>query len=907
LVGRGEPVAYIERLLGDIDQQGDALIIRGSPGVGKSSLLAAAEASARSRGYLVLEAVGVEAEARLAFASLHKLLRPVLARVASLPGPQRVAIQTAFGQLDGDPPDLFLIGLATLTLLADTAAERPLLVLADDLRWWDEPSEAVLAFASRRVAADPILILTALRDGYQSQILGSGLREMRLEPLTQDDASRLLDLQAPGLDAKARQLVLAQAAGNPLALVELPQVVGSALDTEALLAGTLPLTERLERVFAARLDDFPADSRMAVLVAAIDDHAELVEILGATARATGRPSTLDLLEPAVAATLIAVDGTGVRFRHPLVRSAVVRAAGPADLVTAHEALAEVTADVDRRAWHRAASTLGTDEVTASDLEAAARRAGSRGATAIAFAGMERAAALTPDPQRRSRRLLAAAELALDLGQRIDVERLVLAAEAIGLDDRDRGRATWLREAFDDSVSWDGPAVHRLIEAAGGAATDGDLDLALQLVNAAGWRCWWADPGGAARDDVLRAVATLPVAHSEPRVLEILGLISPVDSFAQVADGVARLDPWALDDETARIAAFAAHAVGDVASSERLLGRAIDGFRAHGRLGALARCLTVRAWDLIHMGRLPEAERDADEGWRLAMETGQPVWMSGAAIARGLLAGLRGDRGVTDALTIDAEAVLLPLRLSNLLSVNQLARGLAALTSGDGSRAFDHLRRMLDPADVAYDPMEQYDAVGYLAEAAAHAGRVDEAAGLLPGLEALAERTGAPMLHAGLRFARCILAGDVDAERLFPAALAAEPPWPFHGARLRLAFGSWLRRQRRVAESRPHLRTARDVFEGIGAAPWAERARQELRASGERSPDPVSTAHWSLSPQERQIAEMAASGLSNREIGERLFLSHRTVGSHLYRIFPKVGVTSRVELSRALASGDPGPS
>jgi ATP/maltotriose-dependent transcriptional regulator MalT len=418
------------------------------------------------------------------------------------------------------------------------------------------------------------------------------------------------------------------------------------------------------------------------------------------------------------------------------------------------------------------------------------------------------------------------------------------------------------------------------------------------------RCWWADPGDAARELVVATARRVGVGPADPRVLGILALAGPVDSGALVAEVTGRAVRAAPTSsqapDEARQLGFAAHTTGDFERSLELLGQATPGFRHQGRLGLLAQVLTVRAWDAIHLGWFDDASRDADEGGRLALETGQPVWTAGSQIAQSLLAAVRGDYPLAEALGAQAERAILPLRLSNLLAVLQLARGLAALSAGTYADAYDHLRRMFDPRDVAFNQIESYAAVGYLAEAAMHADRRAEARDLMTEIEALGRHTPAPLLHVGLGYARAALADDGDAEDLYAAALGTASAWPFDGARLRLAYGAWLRRRRRVAESRDPLRAARDAFDRLGATPWTDRARRELRASGERSLEQPIARPEALSPQELQIARMAADGLSNREIGERLFVSHRTVGSHLYRIFPKLGIVARSELGAALA-------
>jgi DNA-binding CsgD family transcriptional regulator len=900
LLGRDGETARIAESLQRLGDGGGAILIRGDAGIGKTSLLGLASGDATKRGYRVLTAMGVQSEANLPFAGLQQLLRPILGRANVLPQAQRDALLTAVGVLDRSAPAVFLVALAALNLLAEYAAEVPLLITADDAHWLDRPTAETLAFVGRRLESDPILLVVVVREGFQSPLLIAQLPELRLDPLDDGSSEQLLD-RAPGLAASTRRIILDAAEGNPLALVELPSAIRrQSASVVSGVSSNLPLTERLQDAFAARVATFPEATRRALLVAALDDSGDLATILDATSRLVDAPVAVGVFDPAVEARVVSVDDASVEFRHPLVRSVLHQSASAAQRQATHRALADgLASDPDRRAWHRAASIIGTDDEAAAELEAAARRAKERGASAIALAGLERAAALTPEPSLRASRLLVAAELGFELGQPAAVGRLVTEAETLGLEPGDEDRAMWLHEVFDDGAPGDPVAIGRLVAAADRAIRGDDVDIALNLLNAAALRCWWADPGDDARDLVLRAVNRLPIDRTDPRVLEILGFAAPVDSYAIVATSAAEAIGASLDAGAIRTIGFGAHAVGDNARSIKLLGRAIPLLRTQGRLGLLAQALTVRAWDGIHLGRFSDAERDADEGSRLAAETEQPIWTTGATIARGLLSGVRGDEEVAEALTVEAESILLPARLSNLLSVNALARGLTALTAGRHIDAMDHLRRMFDPRDVTFNPLELYAAVGYLAEAAVHSGHATEMRNLMPSLEATGARTDAEPLHAGLRYARAVLADDHDAETLYRAALEADPGWPFDGARLRLAFGAWLRRHRRIAESRPYLRSAREMFDELGVSPWAERARQELRAAGERSPERSDSTVRPLSPQELQIAQMAADGLSNREIGERLFLSHRTVGSHLYRIYPKLGIASRADLRTAL--------
>jgi ATP/maltotriose-dependent transcriptional regulator MalT len=464
----------------------------------------------------------------------------------------------------------------------------------------------------------------------------------------------------------------------------------------------------------------------------------------------------------------------------------------------------------------------------------------------------------------------------------------------------------LREIFHDGAPGDLNAVARLVGVAREAAAGGDRDLSLNLLQGAALRCWWADPGAAAKNLVIEAVEQIAGDELDPRVLEILALAAPVDAAARIATRV-REAAQADDSDPSRtqLLAFAAYAAGDLGESIELMDRAAPVLRAQGRLGLLAQLLAVRAWAGINTGQFSDAIRSMEEGNDLAIETRQPIWTAISGMGRAVLSGLQGEERTAERLIAEATEPVASLGLSIVLAKAEFARGLIHLTAGRHSDAFDHFVRMFDPDRPAHHEVVARAAALYIVECAVRAGRNDEARRVMTLLEALGKRTPAALVHIGLRFARPLLADESEAQDLYELALKAEPKWPFDFARLEMSYGSWLRRQRRITESRPHLRAARDMFDALGVPPWADKARAELRASGERIAEPVTTARRQpLSPQELQIAQMAASGLSNREIADRLFLSHRTVGAHLYRVFPKLGIVSRSELARALASIEP---
>jgi ATP/maltotriose-dependent transcriptional regulator MalT len=401
--------------------------------------------------------------------------------------------------------------------------------------------------------------------------------------------------------------------------------------------------------------------------------------------------------------------------------------------------------------------------------------------------------------------------------------------------------------------------------------------------------------------VLEAVDQLARDGLDPRILEIASLAAPIASAAVISAKVRHAADRSTDSSDTQLLAFAAYAVGDISQSIELMDRAAPILRAQGRLGLLAQLLVVRAWAGINVGQFDQALREAEEGNRLASETGQPIWTAMSQLGRGILVGLRGDEHLAERLITSAGEPLMALHLAVLHAQTEFAHGIVAMTAGRNSEALDHFARMFDRDGSAYHQLVAHAAAPYVVECAVRAGRDADARRLLTELESLSRRTPAPLVHMGLRYARALVAEESEARRLYEVALSAEPKWPFDHARVQMSYGSWLRRQRRITESRPYLREAHDTFVSLGLQPWADMARGELRASGERAPELSKKPRQALSPQELQIAQMAAEGLSNREIADRLFLSHRTVGAHLYRVYPKLGIVSRSELGQALAS------
>lgn len=902
LYGRERELSAFGQLLGRLcEDAGGALVVRGEAGIGKSALLAAVTGEATEHGTRVLSAAGVQSEAQISFAGLHQLLRPVLHLAQGLSSRQRAALLAAFGMSEEAAPELFLTGLATLELISDAAESSPVLLVIEDAQWLDQPSCAVLAFVARRLAAEPALMLIAVRDGFPNPFDEAGLTELRLQGLSEKAAGQLLDSRAPGLGPALRERLLQDAAGNPLALIELPAALRSEhLDEGALLLSHLPLTARLERAFASRASGLPSDTRSLLLAAAADDAAVLAEVLNAAAVLEAGAVTVDAFAPAIAAGLVEIHGTQLRFRHPLVRSAIYQAAGLPKRQVAHAALAQVLASQpDRQVWHRAAATLGPDEQVAADLEEAAARARRRGAVAVAVAALHRAAELSENPARRGGRLLRAAEMGFEFGRAGLGPQLLRAAEPLDLPADERTWLSWLREAYAEG-DWSGTAnAGSLIAIADRISSGGHPDLALQYLLAAALRCWWGNPGQETRAAVIAAADRLPLPEDAPARLAILAHADPVARGAFVIDRISRMTPLPADPAGAYLVGSAAAAMWAYDLSLRFLDTAVNGLRAQGRLGLLAQALVSQAWAAVHLGREPLAVSAAEEAARLADETGQRREAVSAQLAQAAIAAERGDLIVAEELARQAEAVLLPMGATPMLALVQFVRGRGAVAHQRYPEGLDHLRRVLDPADPAYHPFIGAWGLSDLVEAAAHTDKRDIAEEYLQQLEALAAATSGSLLRAEAGYARPMVADDDQAEALYQAALDRDlAGWPCYRGRMLLWYGRWLRRQRRGADSRAPLRSARDTFDALAFPALADKARQELRASGETSHRRTPEAWDQLTPQELQIARLAANGLSNREIGQQLFISHRTVGYHLHRIFPKLQITSRSQLSTA---------
>jgi DNA-binding CsgD family transcriptional regulator len=901
LLGREAEMEALTGLLDDVEQAGAALVLRGDPGIGKSRVLGEAAAIARDLGITVLSATGVQSEARLAFSGLHQLLRPVKDRAAALLPAQRQALDAAFGLTDGPAPEGFRIAMAALDLLSEVARDTPLLLIAEDAHWLDRPTADVLAFIARRLDSDPIVLVAAVRDGYPSALADAGLPERRLGALDSTMATQLLDATAQGLRMAERNRILQEAAGNPLALIELP-VTTARLEHGTPEPALLPLTARLERAFAARVADLPDETQLLLVVAALNDSDDVGEVLRAGSAVAGARLDFDLLEPAAAAAVVDLDLQTIRFRHPLIRSAVNQSASMSQRLRAHEALAAtLEAEPDRRVWHRAALISGEHEDVALELEEAAGRARQRGATGVAVTAMRRAGELS-GPAGGGHRMLGAAELAFELGRPDVVAPLLREVERLDLGPLERARITWIEEMVTTRPLGDVAQFTELIAVAEHAGHAGDHELHVDLLWRVASRAWWVDPGPAARRVLIDAAHRLGGAEvPDPRVVAIHAYADP---FGHAPGVLARLRATAnersRDTDVARHLGPAALVVGAFDLGVDFLATAVEALRDEGRLGHLPRMLTLYSSMAARLAEWDVAIPAAAEARRLAEELGEAQWVAGADTVVSLIAGMRGDELAAEQAAAQAERVAMSAGANITVAFAQFGRVVSALGSGRHADAYNFAERLFNPADSAYHPVISSWLIGDLAEAALHLDRVEEARVRVEQVEAEAGESPGSWIALGLNHARALLADDPEAEKRFRAALGADfARWPFQRARAQFAFGQWLRRRRRIADSRDLLRAARDAFDALGCQAWGDQARRELRASGESSRRRVPEARDQLTAQELQIAQLAAKGLSNREIGQKLFVSPRTVSTHLYRTYPKLGISARGELASAL--------
>ena len=895
LVGRDAELALIAARLAD-REAGTAILVRGPAGIGKTAIIDEAVRRACS-SRRILRTAGNSPETGLAMAGLYQLLQPLLHLAHLIPEPRQAALRVAFGITAGAPPESFALASATLDLLTDAAAEQPLLVVAEDLQWLDPATLGVLRFIGRRLQHHPVVLLATTRDDAPDPLHSAASCVLDVEPLNAGDSRRLLASVAPDLTRATQGRVLRVAAGNPLALVELPKTASLSLrvseDPE-----WLPLTQRLRVAFGARFERLPSDARTALTLLALHDSESLGELLDALGTA-GIPAQLVVLEPAIDANFVQLSAGELRFRHRLMRSAVYHLASPSSRAAGHLALARaVGPGTDRGILHRARAAAGHDEALAAELGLVADRAVGRGAVSAAVTTLARAAELTTSVPDKRRYLFRAAVLAYELGQADvgDAHRAVLALLAD--DEHTRLLLEELGEMADSRADGGVARIRALIGRAERSRRLGDERLAESFLCSAAFRCWMRAPGNPVASTIATLVTDLPQALSDPRRAIVLAYADPVGSSSAVTKIMHALVTTDLDSVTVYTLGHAASCIGDFELADMFLADAAARLRAEGRLQVLARAVVMQAWARLRRGQWSTAMPLAEEGCHLAEESGQPEWLAAGSAGRAMVAALRGEVSEAAAAAERAERIAVPNQMSNVAAVTLLARATAAAAEGDFSAAWDYLSRQHREADPGSSPFQALWALSHLAYAALQCDRVERTRALVERLTAHLPPEPIPAaLRMNVSYADALLAPDELIEERLRSALDLDVGrWPFERSRLQLLLGSRLRRRKQIREARELLRAAREGFDGLGAGPWAERAREELRAAGVPGRAAGPTVWSSLSAQESQIARMAAEGLSNREIAERLYLSPRTVASHLYRIFPKLGITSRVQLT-----------
>ncbi|MFE6555693.1 LuxR C-terminal-related transcriptional regulator [Streptomyces sp. NPDC057746] len=888
LYGRESELAELHRFLTRLPDGGGMLVVRGGAGIGKSSLLEAVAADAAGLDIETLSLTAVSAETRLPFAAAHTMMALL---GGTLPPP--VA--------GGHENNRFQFALALLTALTDRSSRGPLLLLVDDAQWMDPPSWEALVFVGRRLSADPVGLILAMRDGAETEarLTGLSVDELLVEALTDGASAMLLDKCAPTLEAPLGARVLAEAAGNPLALTELA-VAASRLGEEGLFPTTLPLTTRLERTFGAAVVELPAETQMLLLVAALDQDERLDEILAAVSIVMGTPVSVECLEPAIAARLVDVnDAFRMRFRHPLIRSAIQQGASLSRRQQAHAGLALAIADPDRAVHHQAAATVGTDEQVSAELDNLASRLHRRGASGEAARTWEQAARLTADRRRRASLLLRAVEVTLELADHDGVDQLLRMIVPDDLLPEDRIIRQWLAEV--EVGGWSGATrLPSHLEASERLRQSNRDERALEVLHRVAVRTYFSHPGKELRDEIIGLLERLSVPPLTPKLVSTLGLVAPVERGAVVVDrlNVLLAQPGLPGSDLSDLAA-AATGVGAFGYATRLAAEAVSQSRREGNLVTLTRALAYQAWAAVQGGDASLGRAAAAEADTLATETRQRNYVIPNMLNRAHAEALRGNVEAVRDLTERSERALLGNGAHTMLCLVRVARGVAALADGRYREAHDELDAVCDPSAIGYHPYVRFSVLAHLAEAGAYSDRHDQVAARILELEPIGATGASPLLRVHLHCAKALLATGKGAEQALRKALDANlTEWPFERARLQLTLGVLLRRDRPSA-ARPALRAAAETFEALDARPWADRAYAELRASGEtrrRQSDGIDQ----LTPQELQVTRLVAEGLSNREIAARLFLSPRTISTHLYRIYPKVGVSSRTELASAMA-------
>jgi DNA-binding CsgD family transcriptional regulator len=916
LINRVSETAALEAVLDAVRHgMSGALVLRGQAGIGKTALLERALCSAPD--FLAVRALGMECEMELGFAGLHQLVLPFLPHLDRLPDPQRDALGAAFGLIAVPPPDRFQVGLATLTLLANAASEQPLLCIVDDAQWLDLESSEVLAFVARRLVADRIALLFAVRESAERRTALTGLPELRIDGLDAKDARRLLATVVGGpLDGQVSERIITETEGNPLAILELTaDRTRRELGSASLLPEPLPIGSRLQQRFVAQVRGLPADTQTFLLLAAAESSGDPVVVWRA-ARQLGLEQ--DAVAAAEAGRLLVV-GRQILFRHPLIRSAVYHSAPAGERRRIHGALAAAsdgTIHPGRHAWHRAYAAMEPDEEVAAELAQSGERAQRRGSHASAAALYSRAAELTPDHGVGADRLVAAARAFLIAGAPDRAQALLDEAMPGLKDPLRRARARSLEGGIRFALGQGGETALILLETAQSMAPF-DVTLARQTLLGALEAAIYthaATTGPVLREIAGEAMALPPPRQTPARPVDFLldgyaalimaGYPTGAPLLRQAIQPMASGEPDATDDlRWLGLVSLAAQSLFDDAATHTLATRWVRLAREHAALTILPIALAYLGGAELAAGRLSECEALDEQSLEISAATGNPGMLGAAARGNALLLAWRGNEAEARARAAAHLAYALERGQTGIVNFAHYALMVLELGLGRYQAALENAL----PIYEGDPPAAGSWVLPNLVEAAVRSGHESAARHALNRLSERAEASGTPLALGLLARSRALLAADAEAESLYKESIdqlgrsTAKPEL----ARSHLLFGEWLRRQGRRRDARDQLRRAHDMLATMGLEAFAERARVELLATGERARKRTVETQTQLTPQETHIARLVREGARNQEIAAQLFISTSTVEYHLVRVYRKLGVTSRTQLARVLAEQNNG--
>jgi DNA-binding CsgD family transcriptional regulator len=909
VLGRRRELDEISAFLEEARSTGSCLLLSGEPGVGKSVLLAAGAATGSDGGALVLRAVGVEFEASIGFSALNQVVLPISGEIDGLRPAHQEALNVALGFGKGHPPDRLLVSKATLALLRRTARKRPVLVVVDDLQWVDRATAGVLGFVARRVQGTKIGLLAAFRTGDETFFERVGLPEIEVGPLDDDVASQLLSLYFPTLVGRPRYSVLTEARGNPLALLELPPVLGTFQPSLPMGPARRSQGRRLKALFASRLVHLSLSTRELLLLMALDGTGEALTLRSAAA---GEPLTT-LLEAAERTRLVQSNERNgqVVFRHPLVRTAIVESATSEERRAAHAALANLFAGHRHlRAWHLAAAATAPDENVAAALDEVARDSLLRGDGIGAVEALTRAASLSTDDLSRGRRLTEAAYVGATVNGDLGAARQFLNdARALDPDFNHSLRAAIAASFVMLHGDGDIDTAHRLLVATithASQVSETNEELLELACHALQLACYIG--GTADHFPAFYSAIALRPALGQSFTFNGKGLVDParlsIEEMHELDNAIIRLNRG-LEPKVLERVTGAAIFVGRLGECRDALRRVARDERNGGVVEAALNAQIMLSWDALLSGIWDESQQLADEAVAECERRGLIIAKWSGVYVQAYLAAARGEEETA----LRCSRAMLQWALPRgCLSIARFAwhiEGLVALTSAEYEEAFRQLTLISAAGELASHVPHALLTLIDVVEAGVRAGHIDAARAHVDAMDAAHLAALTPRLAFQVAACAAISATDDQAVERFSAALSlpSADQWPFDVARVELAFGERLRRRKAAYPARDHLRAARDSFQRLGAEPWRQRASAELRVANVERPDPHIGVASALTVQEHQVAVLAASGMSNKEIAQRMQLSPRTVGVHLYRAFPKLGITSRAALSEALSRVD----